>query len=453
MTLYNLPASEAVAAMQAGDLRVEDYVAAHLDRITATETSVMAWQALDADGAMEQAERAGRMGPEERKRLPLFGLPFGVKDVIDVAGFPTAADFAPYRSETIATDATVIRRLRQAGAIAFGKNTTTQFAWGQDPAKTRNPRNLGHTPGGSSSGPPAAVAAGQVPIGVGTQTASSLLRPASYCGVVGLKPSYGRLSCHGVLSTSWTSDHPGFVTRSVRDVAAALQATAGYDPRDPHSSRMHVGDFVAAAASPSRPRLAVLRDYVDRAKPEVREGFEAAIARLRDAGAELVEVDLPVPLDVILALHWATSGAEAAANHSEQFARHAEHYLPTVRANFEVSALIPATAYVQARRVHRHIRPALAGMFSGVHALVAPTSSDMAPSLDNRNGPKPLGDTTFQVMSSAFGYPTISLPAGTRDDGLVYAIQLIAPPYSEETMLAVAAWCERELPAVGVAEI
>lgn len=444
MTLWNLPAGEAVAAMQTGDIRVEDYVAAHLERIDATEGRVMAWQALDRDAAIAQAEQAGKMAPAERARLPLFGLPVGVKDVIDVAGFPTAANFEPYRDVVRREDATVISRMRSAGAIIFGKNTTTQFAWGQDPSKTRNPRNLDHTPGGSSSGPPAAVAAGHIQIGVGTQTASSLLRPASYCGVVGLKPTYGRLSCHGVLPTSWTSDHPGFVARSVHDVAAALQATAGADARDPHASKAPVQDFTAAADAPRRPRLGVLRDYVDRATPEVREGFEAAMRRLGAAGVDLIEIRLPVPLEVILALHAVTSSAEGAANHTEQFSRHAEHYLPTVKATFQVGSLLPAAAYIQARRVHRQIRPQLAGMFGDVDALVAPTSSDMAPRLD-RKGPKPLGDTTFQVMSSAFGYPNISLPAGSRADGLAYAIQLIAPPFAEVPLLRAAAWCESEL--------
>lgn len=448
MGLWSLTVKEAVAAMQGGDIAPEDYVAAHLERIDATEDRVGAWEALDRTSAIAQAKRAAKLTPAERSRLPLYGLPIGVKDVIDVKGFPTCADFAPYRDIARDRDATVIQRLREAGAILFGKTTTTQFAWGQDPSKTRNPRNLDHTPGGSSSGPPAALAAGHIQIGVGTQTASSLLRPASYCGVVGLKPTYGRLSCYGVLSTSWTSDHPGYVTRSVRDAAVALQVTAGYDPLDPHSAKLPVDDFVAAAEAPHKPRVAVLRDYLDRAKPEVREGFEAAIRTLSAAGADIVEVNLPVPLDVILALHWATSNAEGAANHTEQFRRHAEHYRPTVRSNFEVGSLIPAVAYIQARRVHRHIRPELEKMFANVDALIAPTSSDLAPPL-SAGGPKPLGDTTFQVMSSAFGYPTISLPAGGRADGLPYSIQLIAPPFAESKMFGVAAWCESALPRLG----
>lgn len=443
MSLWTLPAKDAVAAMQAGEISPKDYVAAHLDRIEETEGRVLAWEALDVDGAIAQAERAEALSKEERARLPLFGLPVGVKDVIDIKGFPTRADFEPNRGIVRDADATLIRRMREAGAILFGKTTTTQFAWSQDPSKTRNPRNLEHTPGGSSSGPPAALAAGQIQIGVGTQTASSLLRPASYCGVVGLKPTYGRLSCHGVLSTSWTSDHPGFVTRTVADAAVALQVTAGRDPLDPHSATVPVGDFVASAARPRKPRLAVLRDYVDRSDPGVREGFEAAARQLSASGAELVEVKLPVPLELILAMHWATSSSEGAANHGEQFAQHGEHYLPTVRSNFQVGSLVPAAAYVQARRVHRFLRPQLAAMFAGVDALLAPTSTDLSPRLGNTH--KPLGDTTLQIMNSAFGYPTLSIPSGTRGDGLVYAIQLIGLPFTEAPLFEVAAWCEGEL--------
>jgi aspartyl-tRNA(Asn)/glutamyl-tRNA(Gln) amidotransferase subunit A len=444
MSLWSLPAKAAVAAMQSGDLRPTDYVAAHLDRIGATEDTVRAWEALDADGALAEAARLDALPPAERARLPLFGLPVGVKDVIDVAGLPTRADFEPYRGIVRDTDATIIRRMREAGAIILGKATTTQFAWSQDPSKTRNPRNLEHTPGGSSSGPPAALAAGHIQIGVGTQTASSLLRPASYCGVVGLKPSYGRLSCHGVLSTSWTSDHPGFVTRTVADAAAALQVTAGRDPLDPHSAALPVGDFVAAAARPRKPRLAVLRDYVDRADPAVREGFEAAARRLAAEGADLVEVRLPVALEVILALHWATASSEGVANHAEQFRQHGEHYLPTVLSNFQIGALIPAAAYVQARRVHRFLRPQLAAMFADVDAIIAPTSTDLAPRLGAKT--RPLGDTALQIMNSAFGYPALSLPSGARDDGLINAVQLIALPFAEGGLFEVAAWCEGALP-------
>jgi aspartyl-tRNA(Asn)/glutamyl-tRNA(Gln) amidotransferase subunit A len=452
MSLWQMPAGQAVRAMQKGQLAPEEYVCSHLERIEATEPRVGAWEQLDRDAALSQARAAQLLPPDERANRPLFGLPVGVKDVIDVAGFATTANFEPYRSISVASDATVVARLRLAGAIVLGKTTTTQFAWGQDSTKTRNPWNVDHTPGGSSSGSPAAVAAGHIQIGVGTQTASSLLRPSSYCGVVGLKPSYGRVSCAGVLSTSWTSDHPGFVARSVRDVAAAMQATAGYDPPDPHSVCLPGDPYVDAAETPLRPRLGVLRDYVERSNTDVRQGFDSAISRLAAMGADLVEIKLPVDLDVILAVHWVTSNSEAASNHAEQFARHSEYYLPTVRANFEVAHLIPSMAYLQARRVHRKIRPLMRTMFDDVDAIVAPTSSDMAPRVDN-SALKPLGDTTLQIASSAFGYPGITLPTGLAPNNLPYALQLFSPPYSEIALLRAAAWCEQALPPIGMPEI
>ena len=383
-----------------------------------------------------------------RAALPLFGLQVGVKDVIDVEGLPTRAAFEPYSGVPALHDAAIVARMRQAGAIIIGKTTTTQFAWGQDAPKTRNPWNLEHTPGGSSSGSPAAVAAGHIQIGVGTQTASSLLRPASYCGVVGFKPSYGRISCKGVLPTSWTSDHPGFIARSVVDAAIALAICAGHDPEDPHSAPVPVEDYVAAVGASKPPRLGVLMDYVDQSTPEVRRGFDSAVQILTAAGAQITNVHLPVALDLIMAIHWATSSAEGATVHASQFAQHAEHFLPTVRLHFEVGHLVPAMAYVQARRAHRRARPLMRAMFEGFDAILAPTSSDRPPRRDPAPRERPLGDTTFQVASSAFGYPAITLPAGLGPDALPYAVQLFAPPFQECTLLGAAAWCEAALPVL-----
>ena len=448
MELWALPSATAVRKMQQGTMAPEDYLASHLARIEATEPSVRAWENLDSASAIAQAQRVSRVPLDARAALPLFGLPVGVKDVIDVEGLPTGAGFEPYRGRPATSDAAVIARMRRAGAIIVGKTTTTQFAWGQDPPKTRNPWNLEHTPGGSSSGSPAALAAGHIQIGVGTQTASSLLRPASYCGVVGLKPSYGRISCKGIFPTSWTSDHPGFVARSVLDVAVALDVCSGHDPEDPHSARIPVESYAAAAATPRQPRLGVLIDYLERSTPEVQRGFESAVQILGVAGAKIEKIHLPVDLDLIMAIHWATSNAEAVTSHASQFAHHAEHYLPTVRLRFEVGHLIPAMAYVQARRAHRRIRPQMRAMFEGIDAIIAPTSSDRPPRLNPPPKERPLGDTTFQLASSAFGYPAITLPAGLGPDALPYAVQLFAPAFHECALLGAAAWCEAALPAL-----
>jgi aspartyl-tRNA(Asn)/glutamyl-tRNA(Gln) amidotransferase subunit A len=444
--LWELSAASAAEEMRRGRIAPRDYLNAHLDRIETTEPVVQAWEHIDPAAAIEQARALERMRPGERAGMLLFGLPMGIKDVIDVKGQSTSSDFAPYRNRAVASDAGIVSRLRHAGGIILGKTTTAQFAWGQDAPKTRNPWNLDHTPGASSAGSSAAVAARQIPIGIGTQTAGSGLRPAAYCGVVGLKPSYGRVSCYGVLPTSWSSDHPSFVARSVVEVAIALQATAGHDPSDPHSSRTPVDNYVDAASPVGRPRLGVLLDYTERAKADVGHGFDQALQKLAAAGADLIEVRLPASFDLIQAIHWAISTSEGAAIHSEQFAHHPEDYLPTVRERFEISQLIPAAAYVQAKRLLRRLRPIMIAMFAEVDAIVAPTSSEMAPRRDNNALSNRLGSSSFQVPSSCFGCPAISLPTGIGENNLPYGLQLITAPFKESILLRTAAWCETVLP-------
>ncbi len=198
--------------------------------------------------------------------------------------------------------------------------------------------------------------------------------------------------------------------------------------------------------SVGRPRLGVLLDCRERANADVGHGFDEALQNLSAAGADLIEVRLPAPFDLIAAIHWTISTSEGAAIHSEQFAHHHKDYLPTVRERFEISQLIPAAAYVQAKRLHRRLRPLIIAMFTGVDAIVAPTSSEMAPRRDNNALSNRLGSSSFQIPSSCFGYAAISLPTGIGESNLPYALQLITAPFKESALLRTAAWCEAVLP-------
>ncbi|MBI4506492.1 MAG: amidase, partial [Chloroflexi bacterium] len=347
------------------------------------------------------------------------------------------ANFDPFRGQIVGQDAGVVRDLRAAGAIILGKTVTTQLASAPDGVQTRNPWNRAHTPGGSSSGSAAAVAARQVPAAIGHQSGGSVLRPAAYCGVVGLKPTFGRLSHYGLLPGAWTLDHPGVIVRSVADAALLLQALARHDPRDPYSAMQPSEDFVAAAREPIVPRLGLLRDLLDRAQPSVRRATEDAAQRLARVGAEVREVRLPAPMELLLAVHRIIRIGEAAAAHAEVHARWADHYRPSVRALIEVGQLLPAAALVQAARLRRRLGTLLAAWAGEVDALVGPTASNPPPLAEAGTG-----DPSFQAPWTLLGFPNITLPISIGADGLPHGAQLIARPWAERRLLRIAAWCE-----------
>src|SRR5213593_280894 len=259
----------AAAAVRSGEVTAAALVEACLDRIRAVDPAIKAWIHLDETGAPAAARAADAAVRPGATLGVLHGVPIGVKDIIDVAGMPTTAGARAFAHTRPTRDATCVARLRAAGAIVLGKTHTTQFAY-RDPAPTRNPWNLACTPGGSSSGSAAAVAARTVPLALGTQTIGSNVRPASYCGLVGLKPTLGRISTRGVMALSYTQDHVGLMTRSVEDMALGLLVTAGHDPGDPSSSRSPVPDYVAAIMRRRPPRIGLMREFFfERATPEV----------------------------------------------------------------------------------------------------------------------------------------------------------------------------------------
>lgn len=436
--LFELTAAEAAARIRRRELSPVDLVRALLDRIDATEARVQAWETVDADGALAAAQERERELRSGQALGPLHGVPVGVKDIFFTAGLRTTAGFAPYADFVPTEDAAAVARLRAAGGIVLGKTVTTQFAY-VDPPRTRNPWNEARTPGGSSSGSGAAVAARMAPAALGSQTGGSVLRPAAYCGVIGLKPSFGRISRRGVFPDAWTLDHVGVLTRSVEDAALLLQALAGHDPGDPGSVDRPVEDYVAAAAAPRPPRLALLRDFVERAEPEVREHAGATARRLASAGARVEEVGLPESVDLVLAVHQVTMQTEMAAVHAQLLARHPDAYAARLRAYVEVGQLIPGAAYLHAQRLRRRIRGAVDALLADFDALLLPTVSNPAPD------PSTTGDPSFQAPWTLLGLPAITLPSSLSGERLPLGTQLVAARWNEAGLLAAARWCEEAL--------
>jgi aspartyl-tRNA(Asn)/glutamyl-tRNA(Gln) amidotransferase subunit A len=437
--LHELTASDAAALIRQRAISPVELVQQLLSRAEAVEPTVHAWVTLDPERALTAAREAEQAVTQAGAQLaPLHGVPFGVKDIFDTAGLRTSAGFAPYANRIPSADAEPVARLKRAGGIVLGKMVTTQFAFA-DPSPARNPWSPERTPGGSSSGSAAGVAARAVPLAFGSQTAGSVLRPAAFNGVVGLKPTYGRVSKRGVFPLAWSLDHTGVLARSVADCAVFLSAVAGYDPLDPGSIDQPVPSF-AVDTEPQPPRLGLVREAMERTAPRVRQHVLDVARAFESAGARVAEVSLGEPLDLIVSVHHAIMQTETAAAHWQLLEQHPGMHAPRIRAYVEVGRLLPGVLYVHAQRLRRRIRASMARTLASVDALLLPTAHDVAPTLETT------GDPSLQAPFSLVGFPSLSLPSGLLEpERLPLAIQLVAPAWQEERLFSVARWCEAQL--------
>ncbi|MDR5694173.1 MAG: amidase [Armatimonadota bacterium] len=439
---WDLSLHEAAKAIASRQLSSRDLVRSLLDRIERLEPQIQAWARLRPEEALVEAEELDRRLAREGPLGPLHGVPIGVKDIFYTAGWETSAGSRILAGFLPAFDATVVARLKSKGAIILGKTVTTEFAT-FDPGPTRNPWNLRHTPGGSSSGSAAAVAARMCPGAFGTQTAGSILRPAAFCGIVGLKPSYGRISRHGVVPVSWTLDHPGPMGRTVQDVAILLEATAGPDGYDTTCLEETLEGCVSACERPaSGLRVGVPdRFFLERSTPEMVSAYRRALPLLEEAGMEVREIHLPPEFDDCLEAHRTIMYAEAAAFHQRWFRDRSDEYGPKIRAMIEEGLRIPAVSYLRARETRTACIQAMKGLFAEVDLLVTPTTPGPAP-----EGLASTGDPIFNLPFTFLGFPAMTVPAGLSPSGLPLGIQLVARPLDEVTLLRAAAAYERVNP-------
>ena len=410
-----------------------------LDRIQRLDTRLRAWVTVDEVGARRAAEARTREAARGEFRGPLHGVPVGIKDIIDVAGLPTGAG-SPLREGCIASeDAPLVARLRAAGAVVVGKTVTVEFAC-FDPSSTRNPWDpqLRRTPGGSSSGSAAAVAAGMCAGAVGTQTGGSLVRPASYCGIAALKPTFGRVPTEGMVPVSYHLDHPGPMARWSDDLALLWQGLCGAKGIAPSG----VGVPVESGGHPgllSPPRLGWIELFAEYADATIRQAFQAALATLGEAGASIVPVGFPEPLACIQAWHRRIMAVEAAAYHRAPFAAHREQYGPMITELLDEGLGISGVDYAEALAWQRQFRPRVAGLLADCHALIVPATDTTAPPTLETTG-----SNLFQAPFSCAGLPVVSLPLGLASDGMPAAVQLVGRADSEDELLAVARWCEQQ---------
>lgn len=438
---YQLTVAQAASQIRGKQLSPVALMQSLLARCGSLETRLKVWVTLDSDRAMEAAKQRETELMHEGPRGPLHGVPVGIKDIYDTQDMKTTCCSPIYADYVPDHDSTAVALLKRAGAIVMGKTVTTQFAC-SDPSPTINPWNAAHTPGGSSSGSAVGAAVGMFPASLGTQTGGSVLRPAAYNGVVGLKPTFGRISRFGVYPVSWSLDTIGTFTRSVEDAALMLTSMAGRDIKDRHTSDREVSDFSKATGTrKTPPRIGVLRTFFfERCNDEVAKHTNAVVENLRSAGATVEDVNVSTDFDTVLAAQRVLMSVEAAAVHEKNFGVRPDDFAPGVRQLIEMGMITPGVTYVQAQRARRKFRLEMEEAIRGYDVLLTPSTPAVAP-MDLST----TGNPMFQSPWTTCGLPTITLPSGLNEGGLPHGIQLAAAPFDEERLLAAAHWCEAVL--------
>ena len=427
-----------------------------LARIERVNPRLNAFITVTADRARQAAREAEQEIVAGHYRGPLHGIPISLKDLYLTANVRTTggsrilADYVPTE------DATVTRRLREAGAILVGKNNMHEFAYGTTTINphygpVHNPWNVDHITAGSSGGSGAAVATGLSYASMGSETGWSIRRPAAFCGVVGLKPTYGRVSRFGMLPAAWSLDHAGPLTRTVEDAAIVLNAIAGSDPADPASSNRPVPDFTAEIGRDvAGLRIGLPRhQYAGMCEPAVEKAFDEAVSVLRSLGAVPVEVEMPRVRYTGVASSTIMS-AEVTAAHARWILQRGDEYGDDVRARTEAGFVVNSVDYIRAQRLRRWIAEEVAALFQQVDVLACPTTPQVATPISGGlaalNDPGAvIADGPFNLLRlfALIGIPAVSIPCGFSPDGLPVGLSIAGRAYDETTVLRAASAYER----------
>lgn len=430
-----MTATEAVRRMRAGLLSAEELVGACLERVREAEPRVQAWQFLDEAHALAQARAADERRRSGEPAGPLNGVPVGIKDIIDTCDMPTENGTVLHAGRTPRRDAAVVARLRAAGAVLMGKTVTTECAYFH-PGKTRNPHHPEHTPGGSSSGSAAAVAAQMVPVALGTQTNGSVIRPAAFCGVYGFKPTHGLIPRTGILALSRTLDHVGVFARTLEDLALVAEELVGWDEGDPDTqprARVPFG-AVLAEAPPLAPVFAFVRTpHWERVEPDAREAFAELLVEL---GAQAEELELFPSAAEAWEWHRTIMEAEMAHNLEREWRTGRERLSPTLRALIERGREVRAVHYQHARAMIRPVLASLDELFMQRYdAILTPAAPGTAP-----KGLDSTGDPAFCTLWTYTGLPAVTLPLARGANGLPIGVQLVGRRNFDARLLRTARW-------------
>ena len=440
--MIDLSISEAAELLRQRKISPVELATACLDRIERLNPVLNAFITVTHESAMAQARVAETEIQRGQWRGPLHGIPIGLKDLIDTAGVRTTCGSALFADRIPAEDAEVVLRLKRAGAVLLGKQNLQEFAYGGTSASSHygavhNPWNTKHIAGGSSGGSAAAVAASMCFAAIGTDTGGSVREPAAFCGIVGLKPTYGRVSTRGVFPLSWSLDHVGPLCRSVKDTALMLEAIAGYDALDVTCVDWPTEDYARALNVKTDFRIGLVRQpfFADLDK-DIELAMNDALGVIRKLSLQVVEVDLPsVPTGV--------QAPEVYAIHKDYYANSPELYRPWMRERLAQAAAADTQAYVEDRFALERVRRTVSDVFAKVDLLVTPTTPAPPITIEEATNmpiPPPPGEVWLSNTRpfNAYGLPTISIPCGFTSAGLPIGLQIAGPRFGEDSVLAFA---------------
>lgn len=447
-----LTLTDARDAIRNGNLTSEELVTACLRRIAETEPALHACVTVMADTALAQAREADTAIQAKARTGPLHGLPIALKDLIATRGVRTTAGSRVLDDWIPDEDAAVVTRLAQAGAIALCKTNTHEFAFGTYTPPTRNPWNTERIPGGSSGGSAAALAVGDCPGALGTDTGGSIRIPAACCGVTGLKPTYGLVSRTGIVPLSWSLDVVGPMARTVADCALLLDVLAGYDASDPDSVDVPLLNYTAALSATRTPEEAVrgarvgipTNYFFNPIDPDVESAVRAAIAVFVSLGATVVEVTMPAALDDFFGVYRGVQRPEAYTWHDDMgwLTTRADRYSPTVLANINAGADVSAKDYIHAQQARRAFTTETLALMEQVDVLLTPTMALTAPRADESDTPLraggeivPEGNLRCTFPFNMSGQSALSLPCGFTSEGLPVGLQIVGSRFGEATVL------------------
>ncbi len=434
MELFELSALQATQLIRDGQLTSEDLVRACLKRIEQLEPAVQAWAHLDAEYALQQARAADAAQRQGKALGPLHGVPVGVKDIFDTEDMPTEDGTVLHAGRQPPADATVVTLLREAGAVIMGKTVTTELAV-YAPGKTRNPHDPQRTPGGSSSGSAAAVAAQMVPLAVGTQTNGSTIRPASYCGVVGFKPTHGLISRARVLHQSWHLDQVGVFARAIEDAALLAEQLMVYDEDDPDMQpRAHPKlRETALQEPPLPPEIAFVKTPVwEQADAETHEAFTELVEHLGDC---IKEIELPQTFDHAVTWHRTIMEADLALSFAREYSEGKDRLSTTLIEMIERGRKVLAIEYNHSVNQIRHLNELVEEVFDSYDAILTPATTGVAP-----HGLESTGSPVFCTIWTLCGTPAITLPLLQGSNGMPMGVQLVASRGDDARLLRTASW-------------
>ena len=448
--LHDLTVSELSSLLEKKEISSVELTKRFLKQIDITEDSVNAFALITRDNAFEQASESDKRRKENKQSTfsELEGIPYGLKDIFDTKNILTEAGSEIYKGRIPDSDAHVVKLLNANGAVLLGKTITTEFADGHPP-ETKNPWDANRTPGGSSTGSAVAVATRMLPYALGTQTVGSVLRPAAYNGIVGLKPTYGLVSRTGVIPQSDSCDTVGILCRNVNDAWLILKSIIGYDPKDKRSSIQAESFNISENLENFIPKIGFLNKYfMEESDEQVKNSTLSALKSLSNKGATIEELELKIDFESGFQSHRIVQQSEMAQWHEPLYSKYQNKYKPITLEYIKSGFTQNATDYINALEFRNRMRKVFIDSLKSFDVLIMPTASGLPPKDLSRTG-----DTRFQSPWTFTGLPSIAIPAGLSENGLPQSIQLVGAPFKEEKLLNIAKWIESILGTLPKPEI